>query len=101
MACGLHQTNIGLSFLSCLPVLGCEGGFFFLSTKETYTFMEVDGVFTRDDVGDGGSCGGLFGGGFGFGRHFVGLSLSVSIVVVVIKEGICAIYWCDVIDGEE
>lgn len=32
--------------------------------------MKVDGVFARNDVGDGGACcGGFFGRGFRFGRH--------------------------------
>lgn len=32
--------------------------------------MQVNGVFARDHIGDGGAGGGgLFGRGFGFGRH--------------------------------
>lgn len=42
--------------------------------RVSYSFVQVDGVFTRDDVGDGGAAGGgLLGrGGLGFGllgRH--------------------------------
>ena len=39
--------------------------------RQTYSFVEMDGVFASDDVGNGGAAGGFPGrlGGLGLGCH--------------------------------
>jgi len=61
-----------------------------LRRRASYSFVQVDGVFSRDDVGDGGAAGGgLLGrGGLGFGllgRH-LDYSMTISALYCVVSR---------------